>query len=112
MQLDPINPALKAPEMKRLKLEYDCPLSNFAFNINLRRYSAVDRVAFGKALAANGRGLQLVHFSAQLEPFLTLKHTLSTPITPYHPLKTPETTPSCTPCPTESAYVEPKSERV
>ena len=35
-------------------------------------------------------GVTLVHNSAQLEPFLTQKHTLSTPNTPYHPLNTPK----------------------
>ena len=38
MQLDPIKPTLNAPGAKRLKLDYDEPLSNFAFKINLRRY--------------------------------------------------------------------------
>jgi len=49
------------------------------------------------------QGLTLVHFSAQLELFLTQKHTLDTPNTPYYPLNTPETTPDCSPCHTESA---------
>ena len=39
VQVDPIKPALKAPGTKRLELIYDGPLSNFAFNFNLRRYS-------------------------------------------------------------------------
>jgi len=39
VQVDPINPMLKAPEFMRLKLECDEPLSNFAFNFNLRRYN-------------------------------------------------------------------------
>jgi len=43
------------------------------------------------------QGLTLVHYSAQNEPFLTQKHTLNTPNTPYHPLNTPETTPKRTP---------------
>jgi len=43
------------------------------------------------------QGLTLVHYSAQLEPFLTQKHTLSTCGIPYYPLNTPETTPNCTP---------------
>ena len=38
MQIDPIKPMLKAPGTKRLKLKYDEPLSNAAFNVNLRRY--------------------------------------------------------------------------
>jgi len=32
---------LKAPGMKCLKLQYDEPLSNFAFNFNLRHYVKV-----------------------------------------------------------------------
>jgi hypothetical protein len=43
------------------------------------------------------QGLTLVHYSAQLEPFLTQKHTLHTPNTTYHPLNNPETIPYCTP---------------
>ena len=39
MQVDPIDPTLKAPGSKRLKLNCDEPLSNFAFKFNLRRYS-------------------------------------------------------------------------
>jgi len=41
VQVDPIKPTLKAPGTKRLKLKYDEPLSNFAFNFNLRHYYAV-----------------------------------------------------------------------
>ena len=65
------------------------------------------------------QGLTPVHFSAQPEPFLKQKHTLHTlhtlhtpshPLTPpKRPLNTPETTPKCTPYPTESAQVELKS---
>ena len=39
VQVDPIKPALKAPGTMRLELIYDGPLSNFAFNFNLRRYT-------------------------------------------------------------------------
>ena len=39
MQVHPIKPTLKAPGSVRLKLKCDEPLSNFAFNCNLRRYS-------------------------------------------------------------------------
>ena len=39
MQVDPIKPTLKAPGTKRLKLQYDEPLSSFAFKFNLRRYN-------------------------------------------------------------------------
>ena len=38
MQIEPIRPTLKAPRSKHLKLKYDVPLSNCAFNFNLRRY--------------------------------------------------------------------------
>jgi hypothetical protein len=38
VQVDPSKPTLKAPETKRLKLQCDGPLSDFAFNFNLRRY--------------------------------------------------------------------------
>ena len=41
MQVDPIKPTLKAPVFKRLKLEHEKPLSNFAFNFNLGSYNAV-----------------------------------------------------------------------
>ena len=42
MQVDPEKPKLKSPGIKRSKLKYDEPLSNFAFNFNLRRYNEVD----------------------------------------------------------------------
>ena len=41
VQVDPIKPTLKSPGAKRLKLICDDPLSNFAFNFNLRRYNTV-----------------------------------------------------------------------
>jgi hypothetical protein len=34
-----MNPTLKAPGTKRLKLKYDELVSNFAFKFNLRRYT-------------------------------------------------------------------------
>jgi hypothetical protein len=37
--VDPLKPILKAPKTKRLKLKYDEPPSEFAFNFNLRRYT-------------------------------------------------------------------------
>jgi len=40
VQVDPIKPTLKAPGTKRLKLNHGKPLSSFAFNFNLRRYTA------------------------------------------------------------------------
>jgi hypothetical protein len=49
VQADPIKPKLTAPGSERLKLEYDGPLSSFAFKFNLRRYTKVgDLVAAGQ----------------------------------------------------------------
>ena len=39
MHVDPIKPQLIAPGTRRLKLKYDKPHLNFAFNFNLRRYT-------------------------------------------------------------------------
>jgi len=39
VQVDPIQPTLKPPGTKRLKLNYDETLSIFAFKFNLRRYT-------------------------------------------------------------------------
>jgi len=41
VQVDPFKPTLKAPGIKRLKLNCDQSLSSFAFKFNLRRYSVV-----------------------------------------------------------------------
>jgi hypothetical protein len=42
VQVAPINPTLKAPKPKRLKLKYDETLSIVAFKSNLRRYNMAD----------------------------------------------------------------------
>ena len=39
VQIDPIKHTLKAPGLSVLILKYDEPLSNFAFNFNLRLYN-------------------------------------------------------------------------
>jgi hypothetical protein len=39
VQVDPMKPTLKAHGTKRLKLNFDSLLSNFAFEFNLRRYT-------------------------------------------------------------------------
>ena len=39
VQVNPIKPTLTAPGTNRLKLKYVEPLSNVAFEFNLRRYS-------------------------------------------------------------------------
>jgi hypothetical protein len=49
VQVEPMKPELKAPGTKRLKLSYDEPPSNCAFNFNVRRYS----VEQSEALRAN-----------------------------------------------------------
>ena len=46
VQVDPINPTVKASGTKCLKQEYDEALSNFAFNDNLRRYNAERECTF------------------------------------------------------------------
>jgi hypothetical protein len=74
VQVDPIKPTLKAPGTKGLKLEHDELLSSFAFSFNLRCYSAERGwTCFNRNCCCRGvrQGLTLVHFSAQLEPFLT-----------------------------------------
>ena len=43
VQVDPIEPTLKAPGTQPLKLEFGKPLSSFAFNFNLSRYNTVTR---------------------------------------------------------------------
>ena len=43
MQVDPIKPTMKAPGTKRLKLEYDETLSDFAFKFKLCRYMKVSQ---------------------------------------------------------------------
>jgi hypothetical protein len=40
VQVDPIEPTLKAPGTERLKLKYDEPPSNFALKFKLRRYNS------------------------------------------------------------------------
>jgi len=49
VQVEPIKPTLKAPETWRLKLKCHEPLSNFALNFSLRRYTKVR--ALGQLLA-------------------------------------------------------------
>jgi hypothetical protein len=40
-QVEPMRPALNAPGIMLLRLRYDEPVSHFAFNSNLRRYTAM-----------------------------------------------------------------------
>jgi len=52
VQVDPLNPALKAPGARRLKLKYDEPLSNIAFSFHLRRNTKAAQPAVPAALRA------------------------------------------------------------
>jgi hypothetical protein len=45
VQVHPIKPTLKPPGTKHLKLQCDEPPSNFAFNLNLRRYTMEEKAA-------------------------------------------------------------------
>jgi hypothetical protein len=51
-KLNPMKPMLKATGTRRLKLECDEPLSNFAFNFNLRRYKKAIREEVAQRAAA------------------------------------------------------------
>jgi len=113
MQIVPIKPVLKPPVPMLLKLRYNGTLSTFAFNFHLRRYTTCctscgaggcSRPCASAARgtrAARRQGLTIVHFSAQPEPFPTLKISpdrLNTPSNPAetllrHSLNTPETPP-------------------
>jgi hypothetical protein len=59
VQVDPIEPTLKAPRTKRFKLTYDEPPSNFAFKFNSRRYSWVARRAGGASHKLPSRSFTL-----------------------------------------------------
>jgi len=56
VQVDPIKPTLRSPGTKRLKLKCDEPPSNFAFNINMRRYNEAQ--ARAAAYEVNGRNFE------------------------------------------------------
>jgi hypothetical protein len=53
VQVDPIKPTLKGAGTKRLKLKHFELLSNFPFEVNLRRYT---QVGGGGARGAGGGG--------------------------------------------------------
>jgi hypothetical protein len=63
----------------------------------LRKAAAVGGSFSTDGGGGGGKGLTLVHFSPQPEPFLTHEHTLITPEHPlkphYHPLNTTQTHP-------------------
>jgi len=118
VQLDPIKPILKAPGTKRLKLQYDEPLSNFAVEFNLRRDTVegqlltVDYLVntchadvniadrwHSTAFQAGAYTRSLSSSTCNLSRFLHKihpKHPLIPPHTPLHPL-TPPSTPQTSP---------------
>jgi len=90
VQVDPINPTLTPPGTERLKLICDDPLTNLAFEFNLRRYTVANsgphtnasqfyvtaaplafldgkKVAFGRVI--DGRGLHSSTFQLNLSRF-------------------------------------------
>jgi len=72
VQVDPITPTLKAPGTKSLNQTRIKLLSSLALKSKSRRYIQVLLEERSRARAAmQRRGLTLVHFSAQCEPFLT-----------------------------------------
>jgi hypothetical protein len=98
--------ATTRPRTLRCRLQLPSPHPSWASPFTPRRCSigrdgslVRSNPAAARIVLVGGRqGLTLVHCSAQLEPFLTQKHTLTTLHTPYQPLNTLETTPNCTPC--------------
>ena len=76
MQVPPIKPKLKSPGTKRLKLECDGLLSNFAFNSNFRRFIKGLHVPLTKM--PDGRGLHSSTFELNLSLSDT-KYTQDTP---------------------------------
>jgi len=74
VQVDPIKPTMKAPGTKRLKLEYDETLSDFAFKFKLCRYMKVSQAKMEQLTSesltmhddAVGRGLHSSTFQLNL----------------------------------------------
>jgi hypothetical protein len=54
VQVDPMNPKLKPPGTKRLKLKCDILLSTSGFKLNLRRYKEVDVAVAASASVVGG----------------------------------------------------------
>ena len=81
-----MKPALKAPGYMHLKLRYDGPLSDFAFDFNLRRYTVGALWHGVKARGeGSGQGPTLVPISAQLELTLPISAQLELTWSPTYP---------------------------
>jgi len=100
VQVDPLKFNLKPPGSELLKLKCDDPLSNFTFNLKLRRYAMelasqrekyrllrenvllvvrdYNRILSALDKEERRQGLTLVHLSAHLEPCLSQENTLHT----------------------------------
>ena len=73
VQVDPIKPTFRAHGTKRLKLINDGPLSNFAFNFNLRRYSLADPNAPDLNGSTMSQRLRLDHREVRSRPIANVK---------------------------------------
>ena len=67
-----------------MKLNYDEPLSNFAFNVNLRRHTAVQQSVHGLGSLSRNMDLYIVWMYAEvgcckLKPFHNRSTTVSQP---------------------------------
>ena len=68
MQVDPKTPRLEAPGAKRWKLKYAEPLSNSAFNFNLRRYTTDGRTEAMLSPRRRGKAMQVDPIKPTLKP--------------------------------------------
>jgi len=72
VQVEPMKPMLKGSGNKRLKLNYEQLLSNFAFNFNLRRYNAGTQIRAAAAGAVEAVVAAMVgRCRALIDPLLT-----------------------------------------
>jgi hypothetical protein len=85
VQLDPIKPTLKPPELKRLKVRYVGSLSNFAFKLDLRRYTKGSYQCGWRMGAGRRQGLTLVPAAAQLSLLCPFQLNLSLLCPPNDP---------------------------
>jgi hypothetical protein len=102
VQVDPTTTKLKPPGTMSLKLRHDEPLSNIAFNFNLRRYTKWRTTLWNDIdTTAMEAGAHTRHFAAQPQPYWS-----HLPVSPcvidWGEIMRPTYLTKC-------AYVEPKS---